>query len=108
MDKLSVIATKHGGPGRPEKIGEIDRGAFHYAGRQAQLDLRSTHQLVELFGNGYGSRTFHLVDGNEMLVNCRMVQEGTSVQITGATEAVVTGGSILEFEKVLPAPPDEG
>jgi hypothetical protein len=87
MSKLSVIAPKNG---KTEKIGEIDGDDVEPLGLTAHLGERAHHQLAELLGNGYGAKSFHLIVGEDMMVNCRVVER--------------SHGCTIECIEVKPAP----
>ena len=83
MEKISIIGTKHGGPGQPEKLGEIEADRFERTSSRAYLGSGAHRQHIAFFGPGYGDRIFHVVYGDEMLVNCCIVQQGGAANLGG-------------------------
>jgi hypothetical protein len=76
-DRLTVVATRNGGPGKPEELGTIDRGGFWWSGNDAVLGLRGGTELMQLIQiDGSAGRGFHLVDGGMMFLDCRIVGSG--------------------------------
>jgi hypothetical protein len=89
-DKLKVIATRDGRPGKPEEVGEIDGEGFSWSGTTAHLSNESARQLLALLGQGYGDREFHLVAGDTMLEGCLVAR--------------MSGTCELTFSRAVPAP----
>jgi hypothetical protein len=85
-------------------LGEIDGTSVTYTRARIHLTLRAGHQLIGLLGNGYGARTFDLVLGKQMFVNCQFREMGTSIRMTGGGKGFVGGRCVLDYEDERAAP----
>jgi len=76
MEKLSVIAPRNG---KAEKIGEVDGEEFVPIGTTIHLGERGSQEIAELLGDGYGAKNFHLIAGDQMFLNCRVLERAHGV-----------------------------
>jgi hypothetical protein len=77
QETLKVVATRDGGPGKPAALGTIPRDGFSWSGNDAILRTAAGRQLEQLIQiGGSVDRSFHLVDGGMMFVECSIVGRG--------------------------------
>lgn len=79
MARVKILSTPGGRPGVPDEIGDVEDSGLSFSQRRGQfgrgrLESPGCHELIDLLGDGYMMRPFHLVQGKRLLSNCRIVR----------------------------------
>jgi hypothetical protein len=81
-----------------QTLGEIDGTSFTYTRSRIYLTLAAGRQLIDIFGRGYGARSFDLVRGRQLFVNCQISEMSASTHMTGDGMGFVGGHCVLDYE----------
>jgi len=75
MRTVTVAFAKVGNEVDTEE--DVDVGTFIRLGSDMfSIDLAAGYTLSKMFGEGYGERVFHLVDGGTIFTGCRIMEMG--------------------------------
>jgi hypothetical protein len=78
--KVKIIAPPKSNPGaKPEVIGEIDGDDIVHGDGAGTVTGASIRKLIQILGDAYGNRAFHMEIGDVLLTNCRVVRVGADI-----------------------------
>ncbi len=78
--KARIIAPPKSNPGAaPEVIGEIDGNDVVRGDGVGTITGPSLRKLIQVLGDAYGKRAFHMEIDDVLLTNCRVVRVGADI-----------------------------
>jgi hypothetical protein len=89
LERLKILSTPDGLPGKPVEIGEVPDSGLSFSQRRGQLgrgrlESPGCDELIRLLGEGtklgYMERRFHLITGRRRLSNCSIVLHGGHIE----------------------------
>jgi hypothetical protein len=80
--RVKIASTRDGGPGRPIEIGEIELDVIDHGNQRATISGPGQHDLIQLLGDGFMGRNFHMVFDGKGLANCRIIRDASPAAST--------------------------